>query len=445
MKPGRPPGPRGLRLVGQAFGAARNPVRFVEGLARTYGDVSSFRAGPAKVYLVAHPDLAQAVLETRGANFGKGSGSENAKRMLGEGLLVSSGATHEQERRRLEPLFTPEAVADHADVVAAQAERLSDRWVPGATIDAFDDMLHTTSYVIMRTLTGRLDEEEAAKIAEALAANAAAFWRLFLPFSKTIEKLPLPGSRRALAARRTVDDFLYGRIRGFREDDEVPDSLLAKMLLAHDPRDDSTMSDFLARSESINLFLAARATTATGLTWTWYLLSNHPEVEARLHAEVDEVLGDRLPTREDLPRLRYTTMVFSESLRVYPPAWILKRQAGEPDELGGWGVPSGATVIVSPYVIHRDPRFHPEPERFDPDRFEPDRTSGWHPYAYFPFGGGALKCLGDHFAWMEGPLILATLARRWRLRLVPGHPVAPSPKVTLKPKHGMRMTLEARG
>jgi cytochrome P450 len=414
-------------------------------VVRRYGDLASFRAGPARVYVVGHPDLAREVLETAGELFPKGSGSDDAKRLLGEGLLVSSGEMHEAERRRLDPLFTAELVPDHAGTVVAQAERLGARWRDGATIDAFDDMLDTTSKVIMRTLTGHLDEEEAARIARALATTAGSFWRLFLPFSRTIDRSPLRGSRRFREAREAVDAFLYERIAAVHAGAGARDGLLADMVGRPDPATGEPMSDFLVRSESLNLFLAARATTATGITWTWYLLSQHPEIEARFHAELDEVLGDGAPAREDLPRLRYTRMVFAESLRVYPPAWILKRQASADHLLGEWTVPAGANVLVSPYVIHHDPRFFLEPDRFDPERMAPEGLRRRHRYAYFPFGGGAQGCIGHEFAWMEGPLILATLGRRWRLRHVPGHRVALSPKVTLKPRYGMRMTVHARG
>jgi cytochrome P450 len=389
--------------------------------------------------LLNHPDLAQDVLETHGRKFEKGGGSEKAKRLLGEGLLVSGSEIHDRQREIMEPLFTAEAVKAYADVVVPEAVRVSGQWTPGQQVDVFEHMLRITSNVIMLTLTGHLDQAEADRIALALAQNAASFWRLFLPFSRTMERLPLRGSRRAVEARRTVDEFLFDRIaRGHSGND----SLLAKMLAA--PAHGSAMADRQARDESMNLFLAARATTATGLTWTWYLLSQNPEAEERLHKEVDEVLGERAPTAEDLSSLTYTRMVFAESLRLLPPAWVLKREALQDHELAGYHIPAGSTVITSPYVVHRDARFWPDPTRYDPERFAPQSELGRHPYAYFPFAGGPKRCLGDDFAWMEATLVLATVARKWQARLVPGHRVELSPRVTLKPKYGMQMVLEER-
>jgi cytochrome P450 len=217
------------------------------------------------------------------------------------------------------------------------------------------------------------------------------------------------------------------------------------LLAARDEEGDGgQMTDAQVRDEVMTIFLAGHETTANALTWTWYLLSEHPDVEARLHEELDAVLGGREPTVEDVPRLRYTEMVVSESMRLYPPAWAIGRLALRDFEVAGYTIPPKALVLLSPYVTQRDARFFPEPELFDPGRWTPEAREARPQFSYFPFGGGPRRCIGEGFAWMEAVLLVASLARRWRMRLVPGHPVAPRPVITLRPKHGMMMTLSEK-
>ncbi|MFQ5934434.1 MAG: cytochrome P450, partial [Dehalococcoidia bacterium] len=222
--------------------------------------------------------------------------------------------------------------------------------------------------------------------------------------------------------------------------------LLSMLVLARDEEGDGGgMTDQQIRDESMTLFLAGHETTANALTWTWYLLSQRPEVEAELWAELDGVLSGRLPGVNDLSNLSYTRMVFSEALRLYPPAWIIGRQAIEEHGIGGYTLPAGATLVMSPYVIHRDPRFYPDPDRFDPLHWTPEAQAKRHRYSFFPFGGGSRLCIGEPFAWMEGVLVIASLAQRWRMRLAPGHQVGLQPLITLRPRGGMPMVLERRG
>jgi cytochrome P450 len=221
--------------------------------------------------------------------------------------------------------------------------------------------------------------------------------------------------------------------------------LLSMLLLAQDTEGDGGgMTDLQLRDEAMTIFLAGHETTANMLTWTWYLLSRHPDIEARLHAEIDAALGDRLPTANDLARLPYSRMVLAEAMRLYPPAWIIGRRALGPFEAAGYEIPARSIILASQYVTHRDARWFPDPERFDPERFTPEQQAARPKFAYFPFGGGPRVCIGEQFAWMEGVLVLATIAQRWKLGLVPGHPVALQPIITLRPKFGMRMTVEAR-
>jgi cytochrome P450 len=221
--------------------------------------------------------------------------------------------------------------------------------------------------------------------------------------------------------------------------------LLSMLLLAQDTEGDGgRMTDLQLRDEAMTIFLAGHETTANALTWTWYLLSRHPDVEARLHAEIDSALGGRAASVDDMSALPYTRMVLAESMRLYPPAWIVGRRAMGPFQANGYTIPARSIVLMSQYTMHHDARWFPDPERFDPERFAPDRQADRPKFAYFPFGGGPRVCIGEQFAWMEGMILLATIAQRWRLRLVPDHPVAMQPIITLRPKYGMRMTVEAR-
>ena len=271
------------------------------------------------------------------------------------------------------------------------------------------------------------------------------FRLLLLPFSEYMEKLPLPYVRRFEKARARLDATIYGLIRERRKSGEDTGDLLSMLLLAQDEDDRSVrMSDEQVRDEALTLFLAGHETTANALAWTWYLLSQHPEVERRLHSELDDVLQGRAPELADVPRLRYTEMILAEALRLYPPAWAIGRMATGPFELGGFEIPAKSICILSPYLVQRDPRWFPNPENFDPDRWTPEARDARPKFSYFPFGGGARVCVGERFAWMEGVIVIAAIAQKWRLRLAPDQRVEPLPLITLRVKGGLRMITEAR-
>jgi cytochrome P450 len=271
------------------------------------------------------------------------------------------------------------------------------------------------------------------------------FDTLTLPFFELLQKLPLPQLRRFDSARAKLDAIIYRLIENRRQNNVDRGDLLSMLLLAQDVEGDGgQMSDSQVRDEAITIFLAGHETTANALTWTWYLLSQNPEVESRLHREVDEVLSSRPPAFEDVPQLTYTEMVLAESMRLYPPAWALGRLCAKECEVGGYVIPEKSLVLMSQYVMHRDPRYFPDPLRFDPGRWTAEARESRPQFSYFPFGGGARRCIGEGFAWLEGILLIATIAQNWRLLLVPHHPVALRPSITLRPKHGMKMTIEAR-
>jgi cytochrome P450 len=268
------------------------------------------------------------------------------------------------------------------------------------------------------------------------------FRLLLLPFSEYLDKLPLPSIRRFEKARARLDATIYGLIRERRNSGQDTGDLLSMLLLAQDEGDE--MSDEQVRDEALTLFLAGHETTANALTWTWYLLSQHPEVERRLHDEIDAVLAGRAPELADVPQLRYAEMVLSEALRLYPPAWAIGRMAKAEFSLKGVEIPEKSICILSPYLVQRDARWFPDPEKFDPERWTPEAREARPKFAYFPFGGGARVCIGERFAWMEGVIVMAAIAQRWRLRLEPGQQVEPLPLITLRVKNGLRMIPEAR-
>ena len=424
----------------------RDPLGFLTRLAREYGDVARFRMGPVELHLVNRPEWIRDVLVTHASSFHKGRGLERAKRLLGEGLLTSEDPVHLRQRRMMQPAFHAQRIAGYGNAMAALADRLAARWTAGETRDVAAEMARLTLAIVGRTLFDADVESEADEIGEALTTALSLFGRTFtLPYFELLDRLPLPMNRRFEKAKARIDATIARLIEERRRAPGGTD-LLSLLVGASDVEGDGGgMTDAQVRDEAITIFLAGHETTANALAWTWYLLSQNPEAEARLHAEVDAALGGRAPSAADLPGLRWTEMVFAESMRLYPPAWIIGRRAMEPYAIGGYSVPKGSIVVACQWVTHRDPRLFRDPERFDPERFLPAAKEARPRFAYFPFGGGPRVCIGEGFAWMEGVLVLAAIARRWRLRLVPGQSIVPAPSITLRPRDGIRMTFERRG
>ena len=441
----RPPGPH-PRLPGiNYFYVRRNFLGFLERVAREHGDIVYFRMGPQDVYFLNHPDYIKDVLVTRQQNFIKGRALQRSKRLLGEGLLTSEGEHHRRQRRLAQPAFHRNRIASYADVMTEYGARSAARWRDGEQLDISQEMMRLTLAIVGKTLFDADVEEEAQEIGEALATILGLFNAMLLPFSELLEKLPLPQNKRFKVAKRRLDDTIYRIIEERRQSGSDHGDLLSMLLLSQDEEGTGSMSDEQVRDEAMTLFLAGHETTSNALTWTWYLLSQNETEEARLYAEIDEVLGGReRPLFEDIERLHYTEMVLAETMRLYPPAWALGRLATKETEVGGYKITPGSLVIMSQYVMHRDARFFPDPTRFDPERWTPEARESRPQFSYFPFGAGVRRCIGESFAWMEGILLIATLARRWRMRHVEGHPVELQPLITLRPKHGMLMTVHKR-
>jgi cytochrome P450 len=439
------PGPKGNLLVGHLFAFRRDPIGFLMSIARDYGDIVHFKVGLQNVFLLNHPDYIKDVLVTRNRNFVKSRGLERTKLLLGEGLLTSEDDFHLRQRRLAQPAFHRQRIAAYGAVMTEYGARMRERWQEGETVDISEEMKHLTLSIAGKTLFGADVESETKEIGEALTIAIDEWQTRVLPFSELFDKLPLPGNRRLKRAQNRLDSTVYRIINERRASDKDRGDLISMLLLAQDEEGDGgRMTDVQLRDEALTILLAGHETTANALTWTWYLLSQNPEVEAKLHAELEAVLAGRLPTNDDVPRLRYTEMVFAEAMRLYPPAWILGRRVLNDYEVANYSLPTGAVIFMSPFVMHRDPRYFPDPLVFDPMRWLPEAKELRPKFTYFPFGGGPRQCIGEGFAWMEGVLLIATLAQKWRMRLVPYHPVELQPLVTLRSKYGMRMTLERR-
>jgi cytochrome P450 len=441
----KPHGPKNPPIIGHLRAFRSNPLRFLIKAAREHGDLVYFKVARQNMYLVNHPDYVREILVTNQSNFIKSRGLQRAKVLLGEGLLTSEGQLHLRQRRLVQPAFHRERLAGYASAMSECAVRERERWQAGSSMDVSVQMSRLTLSVVARTLFNADVESEASQIGEAMTATIQMFQLLVMPFSEYLVKLPLPSVRRFEKARELLNSTIYGLIRERRNSGRDTGDLLSMLLFAQDEeKDGAGMTDKQVRDEALTLFLAGHETTANALSWTWYLLSQHPEVEQRLHQEIDSVLQGRAPELADVPQLRYAEMIFSEALRLYPPAWAIGRMVQASFELGGVEIPAKSICILSPYLVQHDARWFPEPEKFDPERWTPEAREARPKFAYYPFGGGARVCIGERFAWMEGVILMAAIAQKWRLRLVPGQRVEPLPLITLRIKNGLRMIAEPR-
>ena len=410
------------------------------------GDVVRLRFGPFVAHLLTHPDQIRAVLADRARAFGKHTRGFRALRLLlGNGLLTSEGEFWLRQRRIAQPSFHRDRIAGFAQAMTRAADDAASRLLAagerGGRVDASAEMMRLTLRIVGETLLGADVSGESDRVGQALAylledTNRRINLMLDIPLS-----WPLPRNRRYLASRGELDGIVRGLIEARRRAREPAADLLSMLMEARDDETGQGMDDEQLRDEVMTMFLAGHETTANALSWTLALLSSHPWVEARLRDELAGVLGGRAPTLDDLPKLRLGRMVLKESMRLYPPAWMIGRAPVQDELVAGFRLPKDSLVFVSPYVTHRHPAFWDNPEGFDPERFTPEREAARPKFAYFPFGGGPRQCIGSGFAQMEAELLLATLLSRCRFALVPGHPVEPEPLVTLRPRHGLLMTV----
>ncbi len=440
----QPPGPRGLPVVGSLLGYYRDPLGFVSSAAKKYGDVALIRVSGLPFYNLSRPEDIHAVLVTKSRDFGKGSMGAERRLLFGKGLATNEGDSWRRQRRLSQPAFTRDRIAAYGAVMAGTARLRTASWPEGEVVDIHELTMRLALEVVSKVLFGADIGERATEVGERLEilmeffASQAHFVLRLLP-----RKIKTPGQTRFRRAVADLDEIVYGLISDRRRSNKDGGDLLSVLIAARDDND-SQMTDQQLRDEVMTLFLAGHETTALALSWTFGLIAQHPEKEALLLEELKAVLGDRPPEPSDVPRLTFVKHALMESMRLYPPAWILARQALCDVEIGGYTIPRKAFVTMSQWVMHRDARYFPEPERFMPERWENDLEKKLPKFVYFPFGGGQRVCLGSDFAMMEATLVLATVLQRYHFALAPGYRLEPDPSLSLRPKGGVRGVLTRR-
>jgi len=441
-----PPGPKGHFLLGNLAAVSRDWLEFYSRCAREYGDVVQLRYLHVPICLLIHPRDIEYVLVTNPGNFTKSADYRALARVLGNGLLTNEGKTWQRQRGLIQPAFRRENILSYAPVMTRAASRMLGSWTSGESRNIHEDMMAVTLQIVAQCLFGAEVTGVAERVGKAMQVVtdrfiADASQALLLPFD--LPDFFAPARRNAIS---DLNKIIKGIIRERRTSNQPRGDLLGMLLQVHDP-EGWPMSDAQLRDELMTLFLAGHETTAIALSWTCFLLAENPPIEAKLIEELRTVLGDREPTAEDLPRLRYTEMILKESMRLYPAVWGIGRRAVADCEIGGYRVAAGTNVFIFQWLTQRDPRFFPNPSAFDPERWreDPARSGKIPRFAYFPFGGGPRVCVGASFAMLEATLLLAMIQQKFQLRLVPGHPVQPVASVTLRPKHGIRITVRRRG
>ena len=489
-----PPGPSSILPSKLLREFIKNPIAMLMKIAYTYGDISHFKFGRQHMYLVNDPQYIENILIKDNKNFIKSRGLQASKRLLGEGLVTSEGEYHDKQRRIIQPSFHPARIKNYGRIMVDYAERMCERWRDKMVIDIHSEMMHITSAIIAKSVLGsNIVDIESDEVNSALLISMEYLNRVLMPFGELIEKIPvLPINKDFRSSKNTLDSIVYRMIKEHRDgrgietkgsrdgnndnnsnsktvNSQYEYDLLHTLMEAQDKEAGITqMSDIQLRDEVMTIFLAGHETTANALTWTFYLLSQHQDVERRLYEELQSVLSRnndknssndvnnaadrskdhnstlRLPAIEDIPKLEYTERVFRESMRLYPPAWTLGRQSLADYVIDKYVVPAGSIILMSQYVMHHNPQYFPNPDVFDPDRWTKEFKSVLPRFSYFPFGGGIRGCVGEPFAWIEGILVIATVYRNWKMHHDPGHKVELKPLITLRPKYGMRMKLERR-
>jgi cytochrome P450 len=418
----------------------RSRLDFLSQVAREYGDCVHFHVGHWDYWFFTQPDAIKDVLVTNDGRFIKGPALRRTRDVLGNGLLTSEGELHRNQRRLIQPALHPQRVATYANLMTDYAVRAAAGWRDGQEIDLHHQMMQLTLRIVAKTLFDTELPSDVDQIGHSMDVIVKMFLRTMSPWGPIFNVMPLPSNFRFRRARNQLVATIDGLIADHRKADIDRGDLLSVLISASDAEGDhNEQADRQLRDEAITLFSAGHETTAVALTFTLYLLSQNPSARQALKEELNTVLGGRLPTAEDVEKLTYTRMVLSESMRLYPPAWAQARQALEPCTIDGYRVPKDAVVLICQWVTHRDPRWFPEPDKFDPTRFSPENRAARPRWAYFPFGGGSRQCIGESFAWMEAILVLATLVRQWDLEYMESHPPRVSPLITLRPSHPLRM------
>lgn len=427
----------------------RDPLAFLQRNAATHGDFIHYPLGLWEVYQLNHPALVEHVLVTNQRNYSKNTVQYNTlAKITGRGLLTSDGRFWRRQRRMIQPAFHRQKVLGWGQTMLTATHKMLQKWEGAGqssqTLDIDEEMMAVTLEIIGQALLGINLEADAAELAQAvLTMLDYVVYRSQRPVVLPLA-IPTPRNRRFRNGLQKLDALIDQAITDHQQGRGNPDDILSQMLAATDRETGEAMNRAELRDELITLIVAGHETAASALTWLFYLLSQNPEVEEALVAEIDAVLNGRLPTTDDLPNLPTVARTIAEALRLYPPAWVITRRAIEADTLLGEPIPANALIIMSPYTSHRHPAFWQKPDAFYPDHFLPEAEKARPRYAYFPFGGGARLCIGDQFAKVEMGLIVTAVLQKYRLKLLPNHPVVPDPLVTIRPKHGLMMTIQRR-
>lgn len=439
------PGPPGLPLIGNLLDVGGDILAFLQKVA-SFGDVAQLKFFNRQITMVSHPDLIQQVLIRDNDRFEKDAGTKMlAKYVLGTGLLTSEGEEHKRMRKNTSPAFNRQRILAYGKIMTDLAEQQAGLWKNGSTIDMHREMMAVTSAIVAKALFNMDVSEKVHAIGEALEKVMRIVDVLRMPLSDLAMTLPLPATLEIRDGIQTLDKIIYETIDEHLAETEDKGDLLSMMIAGKKQAgDDINKARKQLRDEAMTLFLAGHETTANALTWTFYLLSQNSEKYDVLCAEVDRVLKDRPATIDDIAALPYTRQVVAESMRLYPPAWVIGRTVMEDYEIGGYVLPKGSELWLSQYVVHRDARWYEQPTRFLPERWAEGEAEKRPKFSFFPFSAGVRNCIGEQFAWQEAILLLATISRRWRVSLAPGFKVEPLPQVTLRSKDGMAMVLTAR-
>jgi cytochrome P450 len=438
-----PPGPENRGIIGNFPMRSKDPLGVFRGWAEQYGDMFYYRVLHRKIFFLNHPDLVKQVLVNDPLNFIKGDALRNNRRIFGNGLLTAEGAAWRKQRRQIQPAFHHERIVAYGEAMVAHAERMMAAWQDGEARDIHDEMMRLTLEIVAEELfeVELAAERDRFSTAVNTLLELSSGGRMLLP--PLLRMVPTRGNVAYYRAARKLDEIVYALIRKQRAGGSGSRGLLPALLQARD-ENGQPMPDEQVRDEVMTLLLAGHETTAVALSWTWYLLSRHPEVEQKLWAELREVLNGRDPGPGDLAALPYAERVVKEAIRLYPPIWAMVRNPIKDCEIGGYRVPAGSAVLMSQWVMHRDARFFAKPDQFDPDRWTDAGARGIPKFAYFPFGGGPRSCIGSAFAMMEAVLILTTVAQRYQVRLAAGFVAEPMPTITLRPKGGIQAVLVLR-
>jgi len=440
------PGPKGRFVTGSLADLRADPIKLFTGAARDHGDVVRLRL-VQNVHLINHPDHFRHVLQENHRNYTKGFGYDRMEPLIGKGLLTSEGDFWRKQRKLAQPAFHRQRITGFAQLMVRHTAAMLERWdmLPaGATLDVHAEMMQLAFTIVCDALFSIDLHDNAQSAGRAFAEALGIIDERFQSMFVAPPWLPTSQNRRLREAVGVIDGMIDGIIDERRRSGVDHPDLLGMLMSARDDDSGEQMNRAQLRDELVTMVLAGHETTANTLTWLWYLLAHHPEAEAQLHDELARTLGGRAPELGDLASLPFTTMTIDETLRLYPPVWLFGRRAIAEDTIGGYRIPAGGALFLSPYVAHRDPRFWPDPERFDPQRFRPEAVAARPRFTYFPFAFGPRMCIGAAFATMELQIVVAMIASRYRLQLGPGQQVEPDPQITLRPKDGLKMTVLPR-